>query len=72
MKNLVISALRLKNKILVMQKRHGKNPMEKFSYWGRECNFELNIDTDTKVIEKGLNNPGKYFSKNKTKKKKKK
>lgn len=38
----------------------------------RECNFELNIDTDTKVIEKGLNDPGKYFSKNKTKKKKKK
>lgn len=34
MKNLVISALRLKNKILVMQKRHGKNPMEKFTYWG--------------------------------------
>lgn len=36
----------------------------------RECNFELNIDTDTKVIEKGLNNPGKYFSKNKSKKRK--
>lgn len=36
----------------------------------RECNFELNIDLDTKVIEKGLNNPGKYYSKNKKKRKK--
>lgn len=38
----------------------------------RECNFELNVDTDTKVIEKGLNNPAKYYSKNKAKKRKKK
>lgn len=37
----------------------------------REYDFELNIDTDTKVIEKGLNNPCKYFSKNKSKKRKK-
>ena len=33
-KNTVRGALRIKKKILEMERRHGKNPMEKFTYWG--------------------------------------
>ncbi len=34
MKKLVRRALKIKGEILVIQKRHGKNPMKNFSYYG--------------------------------------
>lgn len=33
-RDIVRQGLRIKGKILEMERRHGKNPTEKFTYWG--------------------------------------